>query len=108
MMESNVTNLQDKIQKLIDQYTSTKQRVEELEAKVKGLTEENIQLISQITNSKDSTTQLSETNQLLEAKVKELEAKLAEMQNNVQGFSSIANDAIAQIDSLFPDLDEEA
>ncbi|HAN40365.1 MAG TPA: hypothetical protein GX398_04620 [Candidatus Cloacimonetes bacterium] len=106
-METQAVNLQDKIQKLIDQYTSTKKRVEELEAKVKGLTEENMQLISQITSSNDSTAQLSQTNQLLEAKVRELEAKVAEMQSSVQGFSSIANDAIAQIDSLFPDLEEE-
>lgn len=107
-MENKAINLQDKIQKLIDQYTSTKKRVEELEAKVKGLTEENMQLISQIDSSNNSTANLSETNKQLEAKVKELEAKVVEMQSSVQGFSSIANDAIAQIDSLFPDLDEEA
>lgn len=107
-METKAINLQDKIQKLIDQYTSTKKKVEELEFKVLELTEENMQLISQIDSSNNSTANLSQTNQMLEAKVKELEAKLAEMQSSVQGFSTIANDAIAQIDSLFPDLDEEA
>ena len=47
-MESHVVNLQDKIQKLIDQYTLDKQKLEELENKVAQLTEENSQLFAQI------------------------------------------------------------
>ena len=54
-MESNVINLQDKIQKLIDQYTLATKKVEEVEEKNRQLAEENSQLIAQIQTSGKAT-----------------------------------------------------
>ena len=106
-MEIQAISLQDKIQKLIDQYTEAKRKLAVLEQQVNELTEENVQLIGQIDSGNAGQAMLQERNRDLEEKVKLLEAKCAEMQAAMDGFQNIATDAISKIDSIFPDLDEE-
>jgi len=106
-MEIQAISLQEKIQKLIDQYTEAKRKLGVLEQQVEELTEENVQLIGQIDNGNASQALMQDRNRDLEEKVKALEARLAEMQSAMDGFQDIATDAISKIDSIFPDLDEE-
>lgn len=106
-METSALSLQEKIQKLIDQYTHAKQRLTVLEQHVNELTEENVQLISQIDSGNAGQAELKETNRILQERVKELETRMSEMQTAMDGFQSIANDAISKIDNIFPDFDSE-
>lgn len=106
-MEIQAISLQEKIQKLIDQYTEAKRRLEVLEQQVNELTEENVQLIGQIDSGNAGQAVLQERNRDLEEKVKQLEAKCHDLQAAMDGFQDIATDAISKIDSIFPDLDSE-
>lgn len=105
-METSAISLQTKIQKLIDQYTQAKSRLQILEQQVNELTEENVQLINQIDSGNAGTAALQQQNADLAVQVKDLEARLAEMQKAMDGFQSIATDAISKIDSIFPDLED--
>lgn len=105
-MENYAVNLQDKIQKLIDQYTSAKKKIEELEMENSLLADQNIQLISQIEDSQKNNQAGAEQVSHLEARVKELETEQAELRQALSGFENIASDAISKIDVIFPELDE--
>lgn len=105
-MENYAVNLQDKIQKLIDQYTSAKKKIEELEMENSLLADQNIQLISQIEDSQKNNQAGAEQVSSLEARVKELEGEQAELRQALSGFENIASDAISKIDVIFPELDE--
>jgi len=105
-MENYAVNLQDKIQKLIDQYTSAKKKIEELEMENSLLADQNIQLISQIEDSQKNNQAGAEQVSNLEARVKELETEQAELRQALSGFENIASDAISKIDVIFPELDE--
>jgi chromosome segregation ATPase len=101
-MESHVVNLTDKIQKLIDQYTLDKKKIEELETQNAQLTEENFQLFSQIEESSQiSATQTDQLN-ALQNEFNALEAKYNDLQKMLSGFESMAEGAIKKIDSIFP------
>ncbi len=101
-MENPVVNLQDRVQKLIDQYTQDKKRLEEMEALNKQLTEENFQLFSQIEESSQSNEELSVKYNALQQEFNSLESKYNELQKMLTGFESIAAGAIEKIDSIFP------
>lgn len=105
-MENYAVNLQDKIQKLIDQYTAAKKKIEELEMENSLLADQNIQLIGQIEDSQKSNQAGAEQVSGLEARIKELEAEQAELKTALAGFENIASDAISKIDVIFPELDE--
>jgi len=104
-METKAVSLQDKIQRLIDQYSQDKQKLDKLEEENANLKEENSQLMAQIesmnSSHSGSDTQIKE----LEQQVKTLESKYQELQKTIAGFEDIASDAISKIDSIFPDLD---
>ncbi len=101
-MESHVVNLQDKIQKLIDQYTLDKKKLEDLEAQNKQLTEENFQLFSQIEESSLTSSEQAEKLKVLQNEFNTLESRYNELQKMLSGFESIAEGAIKKIDSIFP------
>ncbi len=104
-MENPVVNLQDRVQKLIDQYTQDKKRLEEMEAQNKQLTEENFQLFSQIEESSQSNEELSAKYHALQQEFNSLETRYNELQKMLSGFESIAVGAIEKIDSIFPMLE---
>lgn len=104
-METNAISLQTKIQKLIDQYTLDKKKLDELEQTNATLREENSQLMQQITASNDSKTNTSARISELEQQIKVLEQQYADLQNSLQGFESIASIAIDKIDNMFPQLE---
>ncbi|MDD4310481.1 MAG: hypothetical protein PHO32_08885 [Candidatus Cloacimonetes bacterium] len=106
-MESPAINLQDKIQKLIDQYTTAKQKLETLEGQIVQLTEENSQLISQIEASGNNSLEQDAKLKALQADYANLEAKYKELQDMFAGFEIIAEDAIKKIDDIFPLLNSE-
>lgn len=105
-MENYAVNLQDKIQKLINQYTAAKNKIEELEMENSLLADQNIQLISQIEDSQKSSQMDAEHASQLEARVHALETQEAELKAALSGFEDIASDAISKIDVIFPELDE--
>lgn len=106
-MDRFATGLQEKIQKLINQYTEAKAKLEEAELQVLELTEENVQLISQIDSGNNQQAGLAQENQSLKQRVEELEHQLADMKDAMDGFQDIASDAISKIDSMFPDEEQE-
>lgn len=101
-MESHVVNLTDKIQKLIDQYTLDKKKIEELEAQNAQLTEENFQLFSQIEESSQISANQTEQLNALQNEFNALEARYNDLQRMLSGFESMAEGAIKKIDSIFP------
>ncbi|MCB5259473.1 MAG: hypothetical protein PHY41_01420 [Candidatus Cloacimonetes bacterium] len=105
-MESPIVNLQERLQKLIDQYTADKKAMEELKKQHAQLREENVQLMAQI---EDYTKLLSETDKSfkeLQAEHKELKEKQNEMQSMLFGIENFADDAIKKIDDIFPKLEQ--
>jgi len=101
-MENHVLNLSDKIQKLIDQYTLDKKKIEELETQNAQLTEENFQLFSQIEESSQLSSTQAETLSALQNEFNALEARYNDLQKMLTGFESMAEGAIRKIDSIFP------
>jgi chromosome segregation ATPase len=101
-MESHVVNLQDKIQKLIDQYTLDKQKLEELENKVAQLTEENSQLFAQIEASGSQNEMQENKYQTLQEEFNKLETRYNKLQKILAGFETLAEGAIKKIDSIIP------
>jgi chromosome segregation ATPase len=101
-MESHVVNLTDKIQKLIDQYTLDKKKIEELEAQNAQLTEENFQLFSQIEESSQISANQTDQLNALQNEFNALEARYNDLQRMLSGFESMAEGAIKKIDSIFP------
>ncbi|HNQ39817.1 MAG: hypothetical protein M0R67_00110 [Candidatus Cloacimonas sp.] len=106
-MESNVTNLQDKIQKLIDQYTLATKKVEELEEKNQQLTEENSQLIAQIQTSGKTTGEQEKKYKALQEEYNTLDNRYKELQKILAGLESVAESAIKKIDGLFASSEKE-
>ncbi|HNU97717.1 MAG TPA: hypothetical protein PK707_05135 [Candidatus Syntrophosphaera thermopropionivorans] len=106
-MESNVINLQEKIQKLIDQYTADRKRLEQLEEENNNLREENRQLMEQIENTKKFHSGSELKIKELENQVKLLQAQYKELQDSLAGLEEIASTTINQIDQLIPDLDNK-
>ena len=68
-MDRFATGLQEKIQKLINQYTEAKAKLEEAELQVLELTEENVQLISQIDSGHHPQARVAHENQPLQHRV---------------------------------------
>ena len=106
-MESNITNLQDKIQKLIDQYTLATKKVEELEEKNQQLTEENSQLIAQIQTSGKTTGEQEKKYKALQEEYNTLDNRYKELQKILAGLESVAESAIKKIDGLFASSEKE-
>ena len=106
-MESNVTNLQDKIQKLIDQYTLATKKVEELEEKNQQLTEENSRLIAQIQTSGKTTGEQEKKYKALQEEYNTLDNRYKELQKILAGLESVAESAIKKIDGLFASSEKE-
>ena len=107
MMESNVTNLQDKIQKLIDQYTAVTKKVEELEEINRQLTEENSQFIAQLQNRDMATDEQEKKYRALQDEYNILDNRYKELQKILAGFETVAEGAIKKIDGILPPLDKE-
>jgi chromosome segregation ATPase len=103
-METNAVSLQDKIQRLIDQYTKDKAKLDKLEEENSLLREENSQLMTQIQNINDAKSGSAQRIQDLEKQVKTLENQYLELQQTLTGFETIATDAIDRIDSIIPDI----
>lgn len=101
-MESHVVNLQDKIQRLIDQYTMDKQKLESLENQVAQLTEENQQLFAQIEDHGRTSTEQESSYKTLQDEYSLLESRYNELQKILAGFETLAEGAIKKIDSIFP------
>lgn len=103
-MESPIVNLQQRLQKLIDQYTVNKKELDELKQSYTELTDENKQLLSQI---EDYSCLLNETDGSLKNLQEEhlsLKTKYDEMEKMLFGVESFADDAIKKIDDIFPKI----
>ena len=106
-MENPILNLQERLQKLIEQYSKDKAEIEQLKKQNEALTEENMQLFAQVEEyaklCNDSDSQLKS----LQAEYNGLKASHEALQNTFAGIESFANDAIKTIDNIFPQIGEE-
>jgi len=87
-MESPIVNLQQRLQKLIDQYTKDKKELDELKQKYAQLSEENVQLLSQIEDYSKLATDTDNTLQALQAEHESLKAKYEEIEKMLYGVES--------------------
>lgn len=105
-MDSNAMSLQERVQKLINEYTEMKAKLGKTEEQLAMLTEENKQLIKQIDEINRHQGNMQKENDDLLEELTTLEKKYQDLQQTMVGFESIATDAISKIDSIFPDLEE--
>ncbi len=105
-MESPILNLQERLQKLIDQYTADKKLMEELKTQCAQLSEENMQLFSQIEDYAKLCSDSDGSLKALQQEHKDLQAKFDEQQKMLFGIESFADDAIKKIDDIFPLLED--
>ena len=105
-MDSNAISLQERVQKLINEYTEMKARLGKSQEQLAALTEENKELIKQIDEINRHQGNLQKENQDLQEELKTIEKKYQDLQQTMVGFESIATDAISKIDSIFPDLED--
>jgi chromosome segregation ATPase len=106
-MESPIVNLQDKIQKLIDQYTADKKIIAELKQQCDQLTEENVQLMTQIDEYAKQNGESSDAYKALQQEHASLKHKYDELQSVLTGVESFADDAIRKIDNIFPLIEDK-
>jgi len=106
-MDSNAISLQERVQKLINEYTEMKAKLAKSQEHVATLTEENKQLIKQMDDINRNQGGLQKENQDLMEELTILEKKYQDLQQTMVGFESIATDAISKIDSIFPELDDK-
>lgn len=105
-MENYASNLQEKIQKLIDQYTNIKKKYDEAVEEINLLTEQNVQLIDQVEDQTKQGQSSAEKLAGLEAELENLKQENRELKQNLQSFESIANEALSKLDVIFPDIEE--
>jgi len=105
-MESPIQNLQQRLQKLIDQYTKDKKELEELKHSYAQLADENTQLLAQIEDYSKLYTETDNALQTLKVEHDTLVNQQDEMQKMLFGIESFADDAIKKIDGIFPKLEE--
>lgn len=105
-MQSPIMNLQERLQKLIDQYTADKKEMDELKKQYAQLSEENMQLFTQIEEYAKLCSDSDNSLKSLEEEHKSLQAKHDELQKMLFGIESFADDAIKKIDNIFPLLED--
>ena len=105
-MENYASSLQEKIQKLIDQYTVVKKKLEELQEENNILTEQNLQLIEQVENHTEQGKSSGQAIQALEAQIEGLMSENEALKASLKSYESVANDALTALDVIFPDLEE--
>lgn len=105
-MQNPILNLQDRLQKLIEQYNKDKAELDELREQNARLTEENQQLFVQmeeyaklVNDSDAGMKSLAEEHEALKSKHQELEKMLT-------GIESFATAAISTIDTIIPLIEE--
>jgi len=103
-MENQVVNLHDKLQKLIEQYSQDKKKLEELSLAYDQLKEENSQLMHQIETITSQNTHSADSVNELNAKIATLETKCQSMQSTLDEFEKLASAAITKIDELIPSI----
>lgn len=105
-MENPVMNLQQRLQKLLDQYAADKIEIEELKKENTELKNANMQLMSQLEEYGKLRLQDDENYKAVIAERDELKKQHQELEQMLMGIESIADDAIGKIDDLFPMLEE--
>lgn len=105
-MESPIVNLQDRLQKLIDQYTADKKEMEELKKQCAQLTEENMQLFTQIEDYAKLCGETETNLKALQTEHDALKQTHNDMQNMLFGIETFADDAIKKIDNIFPLIED--
>ncbi|HHV36263.1 MAG TPA: hypothetical protein GXX77_00285 [Candidatus Cloacimonetes bacterium] len=105
-MENPVMNLQQRLQKLLDQYAADKIEIEELKKENTELKNANMQLMTQLEEYGKLRLQDDENYKAVIAERDELKKQHQELEQMLMGIESIADDAIGKIDDLFPMLEE--
>ena len=103
-MESPIVNLQQRLQKLIDQYTVNKKELDELKISYTQIRDENAQLLSQIEDYVNLVTDTDNSLKTLQGEHHSLKSKYDEMEKMLFGVESFADEAIKKIDDIFPKI----
>ena len=105
-MENQVVNLHDKVQKLIEQYSQDKKKLEEITRAHAQLKDENAQLMRQIETVTNQNSHSTDSVKDLEVQIASLEAKCQSLQTTLSEFENLASTAITKIDELIPSIPE--
>jgi len=105
-VDTQALQLHDKVQKLIEQYTIDKKRLNELEAALKDKSSDNTGYLEQIKKlQSDLQTALSNNTKLTD-ELNEIKKKNQELQQVVNSFENFAGDLNTKIDNLIPKIDK--
>lgn len=105
-MENPIMNLQQRLQKLLDQYAADKIEIEELKKENTELKNANMQLMTQLEEYGKLRLQDDENYKAIIAERDELKKQHQQLEQMLLGIEEIADDAIGKIDDLFPMLEE--
>lgn len=105
-MQNPILNLQDRLQKLIEQYNKDKAELDELKEQNARLTEENQQLFVQMEEYAKLVNDSDAGMKSLAEEHEALKQKYTELEQMINGIESFANDAISTIDNIIPLLEE--
>ncbi|HRX76171.1 MAG: hypothetical protein PHU99_03310 [Candidatus Cloacimonetes bacterium] len=105
-MESPIMNLQERLQKLIDQYTADKKEMDELKKQCAQLGEENMQLFAQVEEYSKLCSDSDASLKALQQEHETLKTQHEALQKMLFGIESFADDAIKKIDNIFPLLED--
>jgi len=105
-VDNNTLQLHDKVQKLIEQYTIDKKRLNELEAALNDKSKDSSTYLEQIKKLQSELQSAQNMNSKLTAEIAELKTKNQILEKNVSSFESFADDLNAKIDNLIPKIEK--
>lgn len=105
-MDTQALQLHEKVQKLIEQYTIDKKRLNELEAALKDKSNDNVDYIEQIKKLQGDLQTAQSSNTKLTDEMNELKKKYQELEQVVNSFENFAGDLNTKIDNLIPKIDK--
>jgi hypothetical protein len=105
-LDKHPTQLQDKVQLLIEQYSKDKKRLAELEAALNEKTANSQSHIEQLNTLKNQIQVEIAAKDKLTVENRELKAINLELEKAIKSFESFADEISNQIDGLIPKIDK--
>ena len=105
-MDTQALQLHEKVQKLIEQYTKDKKRLNELEAELLVKENDAESYTAEIIQLQNEVQSLLEKNRQMEIKNAELTSHVQDMESMLFTFEGFAADINTRIDDLIPQIEQ--